>query len=171
LPSAHSIAKQPFDRATLRNDLKGIRRLKARKPRQAFALVGVGKDPKGIDLRGILSDLGESAIDVRDRLLLSLGFAGALRRSELVGLDWKQQGAGTGYVTRDNRGITITLLTSKGGAGEPVGCYNLVAAKRKLRSWPRSAVDTACELASARPPRTSCQSGRYGSAADTKQPS
>jgi integrase len=139
IASAHSIAKHPFDRSALKDDLKGIRRVHARKPRQAFALVGIAKDPRGLDLRGILSGLGSSAIDARDRLLLALGFAAALRRSELVGLDWKRQGTGEGYLTQDHRGIVITLLSTKGGKGEPVEvivpCADMPTACDALDEW------------------------------------
>ena len=115
IASAHGIAKHPFDRSALKDDLKGIRRVRKR--------AGGVDMPKGyeqLDMRGILSSLGSSAIDARDRLLLALGFAAALRRSELVGLDWKRQGTGEGYLTQDHRGIVITLLSTKGGKGEPV---------------------------------------------------
>ena len=139
IASAHSIAKHPFDRSALKDDLKGIRRVHARKPRQAFALVGIAKDPRGLDLRGILSGLGSSTIDPRDRLLLALGFAAALRRSELVGLDWKRQGSGDGYMTQDHRGIVITLLSTKGGKGEPVEvivpCADMPTACDALDEW------------------------------------
>jgi hypothetical protein len=113
IASAHSIAKEPFDRGALKDDLKGIRKAKPRKPRQARPLVAT-------DLRAILGDFGEEVIDVRDRLLLTLGFAGALGRSELVGLDWQRPGDGTGTVVRDERGIAVTLLSIKAGDGEPV---------------------------------------------------
>ena len=45
-----------------------------------------------------------------------------MHRSELVGLDWASlPGTGTGYVTVDERGIVITLMTSKASqeAAEP----------------------------------------------------
>jgi hypothetical protein len=51
--------------------------------------------------------------DARDRALLTLGWAAALRRSELVGLDWKELGGGSGFVRSDDCGITLTLMTSK----------------------------------------------------------
>jgi integrase len=52
-------------------------------------------------------------IGCRNAALLTLGFGAALRRSELVGLDWGQLGTGTGWVVVDERGILITLARSK----------------------------------------------------------
>ena len=108
-------------------------------PKNATLYVGIAKDPRGLDLRGILSGLGSSAIDARDRLLLALGFAAALRRSELVGLDWKRQGTGDGYLMQDHRGIVITLLSTKGGKGEPVEvivpCEDMPTACDALDEW------------------------------------
>jgi hypothetical protein len=37
-------------------------------------------------------------------------FRWALRRSELVGLDWKVAGSGVGFIVMDDRGLVITLL-------------------------------------------------------------
>jgi hypothetical protein len=51
-------------------------------------------------------------IDARDAALLVLGWAAALRRSELVGLDWQKLGAGSGYVEILERGLVVTLPTS-----------------------------------------------------------
>jgi integrase len=45
--------------------------------------------------------------------MLSLQWSGALRRSELVGLDWEKLGTGRGFVSLSDEGITITLMTSK----------------------------------------------------------
>ena len=49
----------------------------------------------------------------RDAAMLTLGWGAALRRSELVSLDWEQLGNGTGFVRIDERGILITLARSK----------------------------------------------------------
>ena len=55
------------------------------------------------------------AADVRDAALLGLGWAGALRRSELVGLDWGKRSDGEGSVRlEEGRGLVISLPTSKG---------------------------------------------------------
>ena len=92
----------------------------------------------------MLSDLVPGVpSDDRDAALLALGFAGALRRSELVGLDWKEQGSGDGFVTRDERGIVLTLLRTKGGKGEPetiiVPCQDMPTACEALERWAKTA--------------------------------
>jgi integrase len=67
-----------------------------------------------VDLRDIVERLKPNKpIDARDDALLTVGWAGALRRCELVGLDWLSPGDGTGFVAVDERGIVITLMTSK----------------------------------------------------------
>jgi integrase len=110
IASAHSVAQQHFDR--IKDDIKGIRREHPRKKRQARPLVAD-------DLKAILAGFGNGARAARDRLLFALGFAGALRRTELVGLDWQERSAGIGYIVSDDRGLVITLLNTKGGKGEP----------------------------------------------------
>jgi hypothetical protein len=42
------------------------------------------------------------------------GWAAALRRSELIGLDWGKLGTGSGFVELGERGVVVTLPTSKG---------------------------------------------------------
>jgi integrase len=68
--------QSPLVRATLR----GIKRTYGCAQRQAKALC---RD----DLLQVLDATGDSVKDLRDRALLLVGFAGALRRSELVGLN------------------------------------------------------------------------------------
>jgi len=58
------------------------------------------------DLFKVLGTMGSSLVDCRDRLLLMLGFAGALRRSELVGLDVRDLAVAP-------QGLVITLRHSK----------------------------------------------------------
>ena len=137
IAAAHSIAGQPFDRAALRDTIKGIRREKAKPLRQARPLLGG-------DIQAILSDLAPgAAADARDAALLAIGFAGALRRSELVGLDWQEQGRGDGFVTRDDRGLVVTLLRTKGGKGEPetviVPSQDMPTACEALERWAKMA--------------------------------
>lgn len=67
------------------------------------------------DVRDLLAILKvEKNIGCRNAALLTLGFGAALRRSELVGLDWQELGSGTGFVRTDERGILITIARSKG---------------------------------------------------------
>ncbi len=70
-----------------------------------------------VDLRAMVNGLGDDVAGHRDRALLLLGFAGALRRSELVGLDVADMVEGPD-------GLTLTLRRSKTdpeGAGRTVG--------------------------------------------------
>ena len=69
------------------------------------------------ELRRMVDTLGDSLIGVRDRALLLIGFAGAFRRSELVGLDVKDVHCG-------HDGLTIFIRKSKTdqeGQGRKVG--------------------------------------------------
>ena len=70
------------------------------------------------DLRELLRGLRLNIpADARDAALLSLGWAGALRRSELVGLDRQKMGGPatngrTGWIEIDDRGIVRVTTTS-----------------------------------------------------------
>jgi integrase len=132
IASAHSIAGQPFDRSCIKDDLKGIRRETARAKRKARPLVAT-------DLQAILLSFGQGSRSARDRLLFALGFAGALRRSELIGLDWQIRESGTGFIVQDDRGLVITLLSSKTGKGEPeqiiIPCSDMPTACDALTNW------------------------------------
>ena len=69
------------------------------------------------DLKLILQQIPNSLLGVRDRALLLLGFSGAFRRSELVGLDVEDL-----EETRD--GLVVTLRRSKTdpeGQGRKIG--------------------------------------------------
>jgi integrase len=84
------------------------------------------------DLRTILQGLGGDMGGCRDRALLLLGFAGALRRSELVGLDVDD-------VTGGSDGLTVHLRRSKTdqeGAGRTVGIpYGSNPVTCPVRAW------------------------------------
>jgi len=69
----------PTDHKAVRLVVKGLRRDKGMKPRRVRALV--------VPLLARVLPRGERLIDVRDRAILLVGWAGALRRSELVALD------------------------------------------------------------------------------------
>jgi integrase len=87
------------------------------------------------DLRAMLQGLGTDPAGCRDRALLLLGFAGALRRSELVGLD-------VADVTEGTDGLTVRLRRSKTdqeGAGRtvgvPFGSNPVTCPVRAWRAW------------------------------------
>ncbi len=89
----------PTDHGMVRATFAGIRRERGVAPRPKTALL--------VDeLRTALATCGERLIDVRDRALVLVGFAGALRRSELVGLDVDDVGFETA-------GIVLRLRRSK----------------------------------------------------------
>jgi integrase len=87
------------------------------------------------ELRTMLEGLGTDPAGCRDRALLLLGFAGALRRSELVGLDMAD-------VTEGTDGLTVRLRRSKTdqeGAGRtvgiPFGSNPVTCPVRAWRAW------------------------------------
>jgi integrase len=116
---------------------KGIRNEAGHAQRQARPLTAP-------DLRSLLSAIGTARpSDMRDAAMIALGWAGALRRSELVGLDWQERGDGSGFVSIDERGVTITLLRSKTSQAEAVAivipAQDMPAACAALAEWARLA--------------------------------
>ena len=103
-------AESPTSAGIVRATLKGIRRTKGTAPAQkAPALTD--------DIRAMIEAADGGLIGARDRALVLLGFAGAFRRSELVGLDIEDCAFG-------KDGLTITLRRSKtdqDGAGRKIG--------------------------------------------------
>lgn len=103
-----------WDSLILKEVWQGIRRevAKTRTVRRAKPLLAE-------HLKEIIDSLDLEVLrECRDAALLSLLWAGALRRSELVGLDWHTLGSGSGFVKLDDEGITITLMTSKASQDE-----------------------------------------------------
>ncbi len=89
----------PTDHGIVRATFAGIRRERGVAPRPKTALL--------VDeLRVAIATCGERRIDLRDRALVLVGFAGALRRSELVGLNVDDVGFETA-------GIVLRLRRSK----------------------------------------------------------
>jgi integrase len=113
ISQAHKAAglASPRSTAPVQEVLKGIRRTLGVAPtEQKAALL-----PEG--LRAMTAALPEGLIGKRDRALLTLGFAGAFRRSELVGLLVED------FAFHDD-GLTVTLRRSKTdqeGEGRKVG--------------------------------------------------
>jgi site-specific recombinase XerD len=118
----------PTHHAMVVNTIKGIRRTRGTAPVQkAPALTD--------DIRAMVDVTDAGLIGARDRALILLGFASALRRSELVGLDVDDCVFG-------KDGFTIVLRRSKTdqiGAGRkigiPYGANPETCPVRVLQSW------------------------------------
>jgi site-specific recombinase XerD len=107
---------------------KGIRRTKGTAPAKK-------KAARTKIISALVAPLGTSLADVRDRALLLIGFAGALRRSELVALDVQD-------VTPDDDGLIVTIRRSKGDQeahgdirGLPYGSRPATCPVRAWRAW------------------------------------
>jgi integrase len=104
---AHRAARKPFDSRLFTPILHGIRRAHGGMPRGPVPIT-LG------ELRGMVGTLPDTIVGVRNRALLLVGFAGALRRSELIGLDLGvQTQGGTGSVEIEQGGARIILRRSK----------------------------------------------------------
>ena len=91
--------ESPTEHGMVKRTLAGIRREKGTAQNQKAALLVD-------DLRRIVAPLGASLLDRRDRALLLLGFAAALRRSELVAIR-------VADVRFEGEGLVLTLRRSK----------------------------------------------------------
>jgi integrase len=118
----------PREDARVREVLKGIRRSLGVAPTQKAPLT-----PS--ELRAMVQSRTENLQGLRDRALLLVGFAGAFRRSELVGLDVSD-------VIWGEDGLTITLRRSKTDqegesrkVGIPFGSTPVSCPVRTLRRW------------------------------------
>jgi len=89
----------PTRSALVRATLRGIKRTYGCVQRQAKPLL---RD----ELIQVLDATGDKPKDMRDRALLLVGFAGALRRSELVGLNW-------GDIEHARQGVILHIRHSK----------------------------------------------------------
>jgi site-specific recombinase XerD len=102
--------ESPTHSPIVANTMKGIRRTKGTAP--------VQKAPTLTDdIRAMVDSTDAGVIGSRDRALILLGFAGAFRRSELVGLDVED-------CAFSKDGLTIALRRSKTdqqGAGRKIG--------------------------------------------------
>ena len=117
--SAHRAAGHVFDRrqGAVAEVWQGISRTKAKQDskRQVRPLMAD-------DLSSLLSGLTHNLpADTRDAALLALGWSAALRRSELVGLDWLKRSTGAGSVhIEEGKGLVVRLATSKGSQTQAV---------------------------------------------------
>jgi integrase len=110
---------QPLDRKDrhIATVMAGIRNKHASPPRQKEAVL-----PE--DLIAMLETLDRGTLrGLRDRAMLLLGFAGGLRRSEIVGLDFgrDQTQDGRGWVEILDKGLLVTLRGKTGWREVEVG--------------------------------------------------
>jgi integrase len=112
LSRAHRLASQPWQAAhpAIRNTLRGIQRRYGRPPRQAAALATE-------EVRSLVATCDATPAGQRDRALLLLGYAGALRRSELVAVERE-------HLTLTHDGLRLLIPRAKGdptGKGVTIG--------------------------------------------------
>jgi integrase len=109
----------------------GIRRTHGRPPVKKAALLTAA-------LRHALEVLPGSLAGIRDRALLLVGFAGALRRTELAAVEVSPR-AGANWIEDGGDGLTVHLPHSKGdqeAAGQAVGIpYGSNPATCPVRAW------------------------------------
>jgi len=130
ISQAHQIAgfESPVHAAKVRAVMAGIRRSKG--------TAAEAKTPVLVeDLKRMLTHVPEGLLGVRDRALLLVGFAGAFRRSELVGLDH-------GDVEFARDGLVVRIRKSKtdqDGEGRkigiPYGSNPITCPIRSLQDW------------------------------------
>jgi site-specific recombinase XerD len=120
--------ESPTKNELVRSVLKGIRRTIGTAPAEKSPLVAG-------DIREMVGSLPATLIGKRDRALLLLGFAGAFRRSELVGLNVEDLDFGAD-------GLVVILRRSKvdqEGQGRKIGIPSLPASDacpvRAVRAW------------------------------------
>ena len=130
LSRAHRLAGQDWPRAhpAIRNTLRGIQRTYGRPPRQAAALATA-------ELRRLVATCDSTPAGQRDRALLLLGYAAALRRSELVAIECEHL-----QLTHDGLRLQIPRAkgdqTGKGASiGIPRGTTPATCPVKALEAW------------------------------------
>ncbi len=122
------LARVPFDTKSpyVRETLRGIGNRQTRDPRQAAALVT-------LQIQQLVRCCGDDLAGLRDRALVLVGFAGALRRSELVTLQFQ-------HVQWTSSGMKLRIARSKTSSdgvdiGIPRGRYAETCPVSHLRRW------------------------------------
>src|SRR5271165_6381619 len=109
---------QPMDRKDrhVATVLAGIRRTQGRPPEQKEAVL-----PEHLLAMIATLDLGDLR-GLRDRAILLVGFAGGLRRSEIVGLDCRREdGLSGGWIEFFDEGLLLTLRGKTGWREVEIG--------------------------------------------------
>jgi integrase len=125
---------QPLDRADrhIREVMKGIRRQHGRPPDQKEAVLAD-------DLLRMIETLDRDLRGLRDRAILLVGFAGGLRRSEIVGLDCgpDQTEEGTGWIEILDQGVVVRVRGKTGWREVEVGrgTSDLTCPVAALATW------------------------------------
>ena len=129
ISQAHQFAghPSPTKESLVRTVMSGIRRAKGTaQERKAPTMTD--------DIRAMVEALPDNLTGIRDRALLLVGFAGAFRRSELVGLDVTD-------LQFTSQGLVITLRRSKTdqeGEGRTIGIphgTNSLCPVKALQEW------------------------------------
>ena len=96
--------------------LAGIRRKHARPPVQKEAILAE-------DILDMIDTLGFGLRDMRDRAILLIGYAGGLRRSEIVSLDFSRDDTedGKGWIGIEDAGAILTLTGKTGWREVEIG--------------------------------------------------
>ena len=133
---ACGVAGHPLDtkHPAIRETLRGIGRKHGAPARRAAALTTA-------EIRKLSRACGTTLAGARDRALFLIGFAGALRRSELVGLDMA-------HVTWTGEGLTLLIERSKTDA-EGQGAEITIPRGRSEETCPVTALQawlTAAEI-------------------------
>jgi integrase len=127
---SHQLAgmETPTAKAGVKSVWAGIRRRNGVAPRKVRAA-------RTKMITTLVEPLGNRLIDVRDRTLILIGFAGALRRSELVALDLDD-------VEEDTDGLVLRIRRSKTDQeaegeirGLPYGSHPATCPVRAWRAW------------------------------------
>src|SRR3984885_7372040 len=124
----------PLDRADrhIMEVMKGIRRQHGRPPDQKEAVLAE-------DLLRMIETLDRDLRGLRDRAILLLGFAGGLRRSEIVGLDCgpDQTEEGAGWTEILDQGVVIRVRGKTGWREVEVGrgTSDLTCPVAALETW------------------------------------
>ncbi|WP_457647445.1 tyrosine-type recombinase/integrase [Profundibacter sp.] len=96
--------------------LAGIKRKHARPPVQKEAILAE-------DILDMIDTLDYGLRDMRDRAILLVGYAGGLRRSEIVSLDYSRDDTedGKGWITIEDQGLTLTFRGKTGWREVEIG--------------------------------------------------